>query len=49
MSSIKEMEHIVNDYEKRIESLKQLEKELIRLPTDGFEKESHFASFWFVV
>ena len=38
-STIKEMEHIVNDYEKRIEKLKQLEKEINRLNTDGFEKE----------
>jgi len=40
MPSINEIEKIVSDYEKRIEKLKNLEKELNKLDTKDFEKET---------
>jgi eukaryotic-like serine/threonine-protein kinase len=39
MPSLKELEQIVEDYEKRIDRLKKIEEELNSLNTKGFEKE----------
>jgi len=39
MSTIEEIEKLTGEYEKKIEKLKRLEKELADLNTDGFEKE----------
>ena len=40
MSTIGEIEKLTGEYEKKIEKLKRLEKELADLNTDGFEKEA---------
>jgi hypothetical protein len=39
MSNISEIEKLTDDYEKRIQRLKNLEKDLVALNTDGFEEE----------
>ena len=40
MSTIGEIEKLTGEYEKKIEKLKRLEKELADLNTDGFEKQN---------